>query len=93
MGSGIVVIDGKKVNLDTSEELYADGRFRQSRGVTLFKTKKGNLVWLKWTNWQGETDEYCFVTPEEAKELLEQQPHPSRVARAILQLGLELEEG
>ncbi len=93
MRSGIVVIDGKKVNLDTAEVLYIDGRYRQSRGVTLFRTKKGNLVWLNWTNWQGEHDSYAFVTREEAKGLLLEQPHVARASRAILELGIDLEEG
>ena len=83
---GIVVIDSKKVNLDTIEELYGDGRFRGSRGVSLNVTEKGNLVWEAWTNWQGESDSYRFVTADEAKELLEQHPHPERAGRAIIEL-------
>jgi len=92
MRQGIVIVDGKKVNLDKAEVLYINGRYRQSRGVTLFKTEKGNLLWLRWTNWQGEYDAYKFVTPEEAKELLEQQPHVARTSKAILDLGLEIPE-
>lgn len=92
MRSGIVFVQGKKVNLDTAETLYSDGSFRGSRGVTLFRTKKGNLVWLAWTNWQGEDDEYKFVSPQEAKEKLGNHAHPHRVADAIQQLGIPVEE-
>lgn len=87
----IIVIEGKKVNLDTCETIYYDGSF-SSRGVALYKTSKGNLVWCRWTKWQGEHDKWSFVTPEEAKELLIEQEHPGRVARALQAIGVELEE-
>lgn len=92
MRSGKVIVGGKLVDLDACEQIYADGRFRGSRGVTLFRTAKGNLVWLDWTNWQGEEDKFRFVTTEEAVDLLLQQRHVQRATQAILDLGVKLPE-
>lgn len=92
MRRGKVVVDGKIVNLTEAEVLYADGRFRGSRGVTLYRTPKASLVWSNWSNCQGEDDTYEMVSPAMALELLQHQRHPERVAKAIEELGLMLEE-
>lgn len=92
MRNGTVIVAGKRVDLSNCETLYEDGRFRGSRGVSLLRTPKGTLVWERWTNWQGEDDRYEILTPEEALERLQGCHHPDRVARAIEELGIKLEE-
>ncbi|HJW88996.1 MAG TPA: hypothetical protein VJ565_05890 [Dehalococcoidia bacterium] len=92
MRQGTVIVQGKRVNLSTATSLYADGRFRGSRGVTLYRTGKGTLVLEEWTNWQGEDDQYSILSPEEALAWLQLQKHPDRVASAIEELEIELEE-
>lgn len=92
MRNGTVIVAGKRVDLSKAEIIYNDGCFRGSRGVTLYRTPKGTLVWEQWTNWQGEDDSYEILSPEEALERLQGCHHPDRVAKAVEALGIELEE-
>lgn len=92
MRRGTVIVQSKKINLEAASRIYEDGRFRGSRGVTLYRTARGTLVLEEWTNWQGEDDHYCILSPEEAVAWLQRQRHPDRVAQAIEALGIEMEE-
>lgn len=93
---GKVIINGKRVNLDECNEIYGDGRFRGTRGISLNLTKTNKIVVERWTNYQGSSDDYEIVSPDEASRILEELPHPGRVARAHEQLEeaglIEIEE-
>ena len=79
----VYFIDGKKVDLDSSEWdlIYKDGQWN-SRGVNLFFRKKDNIFILEsWSNWQSERSGVELKTREEAIEYLNNQSykHPKRV--------------
>ena len=87
----MALVNGKIFDASKAEVIYHDGAF-SSRGVTLYRTEKGALIWFRWTQWQGERDIYTVVTKEEAVKLLNGSPHPIRAAEAIAELGIELEK-
>jgi len=90
----VYFIDGKKLDLDSSEWelIYSDGRW-SSRGVNLYFRKKDNKFILEnWTNWQGENSTIELLDSKGVLEFLTNEPHPARANETIEQLGLKIEE-
>jgi len=82
----IYFIDGKKVDLDSSEwnMIYSDGRWK-SRGVRLFWRKKDDSFIIEhWSAWQGEHNRADVIIRVEAIDyLVNEEHHPERVHDAL----------
>jgi hypothetical protein len=85
------IIDGRRFDSENGwSNIYSDGAFRKSRGVDYYAKKvKGELrcVIYRWTNWQGESDSFEYLTDlQEIIGNLQQERHPDRVERAVQDL-------
>ena len=84
----IYFIDGKKVDLDSSEWnlIYNDGMLSNT-GVNLyFRKKDDNFILEKWSKWQGAGSNVETMTRKEAISYLiesESDTHPQRVNEAF----------
>jgi len=89
-------INGKKVNLDSSEWnlIYSDGRW-SNEGINLFFRKKdGCFILEKWTNWQTGRDHIQIMSKKEAIDYLlnnHSDIHPERVDEAFQKMGFNPE--
>ena len=87
----IYFINGKKVDLDSSEwnRIYFDGTW-SNEGFNLFWRKKDNCFILEhWSNWQGVGSSVSLLNRKEAiDELLNHtEAHPKRVNEAFETIG------
>lgn len=87
----IYFINGKKVDLDSSEwnRIYSDGQW-SDEGFNLFWRKKDDcFIYEKWSNWQGVGRSVSLLSREEViKELFgNADVHPKRVNDAFETIG------
>ena len=84
----IYFIDGKKVDLDSSEWnlIYNDGMW-SDEGISLyFRKKDDSFILESWSNWQGVGSNIKTMTRKEAINYLiksESDTHPQRVNEAF----------
>lgn len=82
------IINGKRFDSDKDWLcVYSDGAFRKSRGVDYYAKKvkdEVRVVVHHWTNWQGESDNFQYLTDiAEIIAQLQGEKHPERVNKAV----------
>lgn len=86
----IYFIEGKKIDLDSSEWnlIYKDGQW-SDEGFNLFWRKKDDKFIIEnWSQWQGQHDSVKVLTRQEVINiLLREEQHPQRMNDAFIIIG------